>query len=102
MTKENSIIGVQRVEQTTPNVLIQHLPCKIHHDGPAEIDKYFLPGEESPDEKQHHQAISEDENAQQTAHISSFRGRRLKGTDISLPDGVVGVVWKESIIPESQ
>ncbi|KAL2853429.1 ribonuclease H2 non-catalytic subunit-domain-containing protein [Aspergillus pseudoustus] len=58
----------------TPNIL----PCRIHHDGPVgPLDRYWTP---VADEK--------DKNLQ-TAY---FRGRRLRGRRVQIPEGYEGIV----------
>ncbi|OJJ88145.1 ribonuclease H2 subunit C [Aspergillus glaucus CBS 516.65] len=61
-------------ECCTPNIL----PCRIHHDGPVDsLQRYWAPA-----------ADNEDENLQ----ISHFRGRKLRGRRVAIPDGYQGVV----------
>ncbi|KAL6233663.1 hypothetical protein BDW75DRAFT_184121 [Aspergillus navahoensis] len=56
----------------TPNIL----PCRIHHDGPVEsLSRYWTP--------------TTDEKDLQTAY---FRGRRLRGRRVQIPEGYEGVV----------
>ncbi|KAL2817386.1 ribonuclease H2 non-catalytic subunit-domain-containing protein [Aspergillus granulosus] len=69
-TESNS----QDSKSYTPNIL----PCRIHHDGPVEsIDRYWTP---VPDET--------DQNLQ-TAY---FRGRKLRGRRVQIPEGYEGIV----------
>ncbi|CAL5865842.1 uncharacterized protein PFLUO_LOCUS48 [Penicillium psychrofluorescens] len=56
----------------TPHVL----PCRIHHDGPIESTERFW-------------APRPDEDGTQSAH---FRGRKLRGRRVPLPDGYRGVI----------
>lgn len=55
----------------TPHVL----PCRIHHDGPIESTERFW-------------APRPDEDGTQSAH---FRGRKLRGRRVPLPDGYRGM-----------
>ncbi|KAL2866421.1 ribonuclease H2 subunit C [Aspergillus lucknowensis] len=58
----------------TPNIL----PCRIHHDGPVNtLDRYW---KSVPDENDKHL---------QTAY---FRGRKLRGRRVQIPEGYKGVV----------
>ncbi|KAL4885314.1 ribonuclease H2 non-catalytic subunit-domain-containing protein [Aspergillus karnatakaensis] len=58
----------------TPNIL----PCRIHHEGPVKsLDRYWTP---STDEK---------DKDLQTAY---FRGRKLRGRRVQIPEGFEGVV----------
>ncbi|KAL3435643.1 ribonuclease H2 non-catalytic subunit-domain-containing protein [Aspergillus tetrazonus] len=60
--------------ECTPNIL----PCRIHYDGSVEsLNRYWTP---STDEK---------DKDLQTAY---FRGRRLRGRRVQLPEGYEGVV----------
>ncbi|KAJ5701780.1 hypothetical protein N7488_009328 [Penicillium malachiteum] len=61
------------VPQFTPNIL----PCQIHHDGPIEsTDRFWTPASDAQD-------------STQTAH---FRGRKLRGRRVAIPEGYEGVV----------
>ncbi|GKZ77388.1 hypothetical protein AnigIFM56816_010687 [Aspergillus niger] len=61
-------------DKFTPNIL----PCRIHHDGPVEtLGRYWNP---TSDEK--------DQNLQ-TAY---FRGRKLRGRRVAIPEGYEGVI----------
>jgi ribonuclease H2 subunit C len=71
------------VEDCTPNIL----PCRIHHDGLVEtLDRYWYPVSDEKDE------------SLQTAY---FRGRRLRGRRIAIPDGYQGIVAQptERVLP---
>ncbi|KAL4754465.1 hypothetical protein BDW72DRAFT_166226 [Aspergillus terricola var. indicus] len=58
----------------TPNIL----PCRIHYDGLVEsVNRYWTP------------ITDEDDKGLQTAY---FRGRRLRGRRVQLPEGYEGVV----------
>ncbi|KAL4917500.1 ribonuclease H2 non-catalytic subunit-domain-containing protein [Aspergillus aurantiobrunneus] len=64
----------QSLGNCTPNIL----PCRIHHDGPVDsLSRYWMP---TADEK--------NKNLQ-TAH---FRGRKLRGRRVQIPEGYEGVV----------
>ncbi|KAK3338531.1 ribonuclease H2, subunit C [Neurospora tetraspora] len=59
------------IPKTTPNLL----PCRIHHDGPVEpTDSFWNPREEDG------------------LKVSYFRGRKLHGKTLPLPEGYKGVV----------
>ncbi|KAJ6086097.1 hypothetical protein N7486_010378 [Penicillium sp. IBT 16267x] len=71
--------------QLTPNIL----PCQIHHDGPiASCDRFWTPATDAKDNTQ-------------TAH---FRGRKLRGRRVAIPEGYQGVVAMptERILPSQQ
>ncbi|KAJ5770081.1 uncharacterized protein N7511_002132 [Penicillium nucicola] len=59
------------IPKYTPNII----PCKIHHDGAIDtLDRYWAP------------ATDEKDNTQ----TSYFRGRKLRGRRVALPDGYRG------------
>ena len=66
----------------TNNKNIHLLPCKIHHDGQARVSEYFNP----------QQVDGEGINAKFEA---SYRGRRLAGKKVNLPEGVTGIVLRQ-------
>ncbi|GLI77932.1 hypothetical protein PoHVEF18_006229 [Penicillium ochrochloron] len=69
----------------TPNIL----PCRIHHDGPIEsTSRFWIPQSDEKDNKQ-------------TAH---FRGRRLRGRRVAIPEGYQGVIATptDRVLPASQ
>ncbi|KAK4140842.1 ribonuclease H2 non-catalytic subunit-domain-containing protein [Dichotomopilus funicola] len=61
----------------TPKATPHLLPCRIHHDGPAEPARAFWDPKPSED------------GSSQTAY---FRGRKLHGTTVNLPPDYRGIV----------
>ncbi|KAI5292990.1 hypothetical protein KEM55_007374, partial [Ascosphaera atra] len=62
-----------------PNIM----PCRIHHDGPVDIsERYWNP------------ELNQGEGEE--CEIAFFRGRRLKGRRVALPEGYEGVVASKS------
>ncbi|KAG5853122.1 hypothetical protein ANANG_G00069740 [Anguilla anguilla] len=61
------------------------LPCEIEHDGPAEVSRYFTSAVKN---QKHEMTVS-------------FRGRGLKGQEVSCPHGYTGLVLKEDHKPTS-
>ncbi|XP_060783536.1 ribonuclease H2 subunit C isoform X2 [Neoarius graeffei] len=61
------------------------LPCDIEHDGPAQVAQFFTPAVK---ERKHEKTVS-------------FRGRGLKGQEVTHPLGYTGVVLKEVQRPSS-
>nr|CAG4645249.1 EOG090X0IC1 [Leptodora kindtii] len=61
--------------------LVQSIPCRINHDGPAGVSSYFTPyvTEKSTDETVE----------------SSFRGYPLQGSKVELPHGFQGLIATE-------
>ncbi|KAJ5990122.1 hypothetical protein N7522_010329 [Penicillium canescens] len=71
--------------QYTPNII----PCKIHHDGAIDsLDRYWAP-------------VTDEKDNTQTSY---FRGRKLRGRRVALPDGYRGVVATptDRVLPSSQ
>ncbi|OCT84142.1 ribonuclease H2 subunit C [Xenopus laevis] len=62
------------------------LPCQIQKDGAANVKEYFNP------------AVRDREGGKEV----SFRGRALKGQEVSVPSGYMGVVLKEDHKPCSE
>ncbi|KAG7464530.1 hypothetical protein MATL_G00166570 [Megalops atlanticus] len=61
------------------------LPCEIEHDGPAEVTRYFTAALK---DRKHEKSVS-------------FRGRGLKGQEVSCPHGYTGLVLRENHKPTS-
>ncbi|KAI1898650.1 hypothetical protein AGOR_G00074560 [Albula goreensis] len=59
------------------------LPCEIEQDGPAEVSCYFTCAVK---DRKHEMSVS-------------FRGRGLKGQEVSCPHGYTGLVLKEDHKP---
>ncbi|CAB1451071.1 unnamed protein product [Pleuronectes platessa] len=68
--------------QTAP---VHLLPCEVEHDGPAQVAQYFA-------------ATTKDRKYEKTV---SFRGRGLKGQELSCPQGYTGLVLKDINKPGS-
>ncbi|XP_046705339.1 ribonuclease H2 subunit C isoform X1 [Silurus meridionalis] len=64
---------------------IHLLPCDIEHDGLAHVDKFFTP---TVKERKHEKTVS-------------FRGRGLKGQEVTHPEGYTGLVLTEVQKPSS-
>ncbi|EXJ84832.1 hypothetical protein A1O3_05505 [Capronia epimyces CBS 606.96] len=74
------MLSLQRSAISADKCTANVLPCRIHHDGPTKVTKrYWSPQGEK--------------DGTQTSH---FRGRRLRGRVIQLPDGYQGVVAKST------
>ncbi|XP_029367648.1 ribonuclease H2 subunit C [Echeneis naucrates] len=56
------------------------MPCEIEHNGPAQVSQYFT-------------ATMKECKYEKTV---SFRGRGLKGQELSCPEGYTGLVLKET------
>ncbi|CAL8578287.1 3'-5' exonuclease [Xanthoria parietina] len=63
-------------QECTPNLL----PCRIDHDGPVNASRRYW-------------APEHDKDGNLEAY---FRGRKLKGREVTLPEGYKGVVVKEA------
>jgi ribonuclease H2 subunit C len=58
-------------------VVTHVLPCQIAHDGPAKVDAHFKP------------RVDADDASLSTA---TFRGRKLRGRKVALPDNYRGIL----------
>ncbi|KAI5300499.1 3'-5' exonuclease [Ascosphaera pollenicola] len=68
---------IDEEKQVLPNIL----PCRIHHDGPVDIsERYWLP----------------EVNADEDCETVYFRGRRLKGRQVVLPEGYEGLFFLQN------
>nr|CAG4641342.1 EOG090X0IC1 [Eulimnadia texana] len=87
-------IDEELVSKTSKNTGEVHLmPCKIHHDGPANVSTYFTPyiSEKSPSDESSDKVLQ-----------ASFRGRLLLGQQIEIPENFTGYVLSESKKPLSE
>ncbi|CAJ1058730.1 ribonuclease H2 subunit C [Xyrichtys novacula] len=87
MSCNTSVTRVQlppAVDQV-PRVPVHLMPCEIEHDGPAQVSQYLT-------------ATTKDCKQEKTV---SFRGRGLKGQELSCPQGYTGLVLKEINKPGS-
>ncbi|XP_030594693.1 ribonuclease H2 subunit C [Archocentrus centrarchus] len=86
MSCNSSVIHLRAslVEQA-PRAPVHLMPCEIEHNGPAQVDQYFT-------------ATIKDCKKEKSV---SFRGRGLKGQEISCPQGYTGLVLKEINKPGS-
>ncbi|CAI7591737.1 hypothetical protein PCG10_005795 [Penicillium crustosum] len=74
----------QSTLKCTPNII----PCRIHHDGPIDsLNRYWT--------------VKDEKDNTQTVH---FRGRKLRGRRVALPDGYQGVVATSTdrVLPTTQ
>uniref|UniRef100_A0A8C8RA49 Uncharacterized protein n=1 Tax=Pelusios castaneus TaxID=367368 RepID=A0A8C8RA49_9SAUR len=72
--------------RATPHDVLHLLPCEVEHNGSASVARYFTPAiRQGPQEKS-----------------VSFRGRSLKGQEVKVPQGYVGLVLKEDQRPCSE
>ncbi|KAJ5779196.1 Ribonuclease H2 subunit C [Penicillium paradoxum] len=71
--------------QCTPNII----PCRVHHDGPIDsLGRYWTP-------------VKDEKDNTETVH---FRGRKLRGRRVALPEGYQGVVATptDRVLPPTQ
>ncbi|KAL7754411.1 hypothetical protein RI367_000392 [Sorochytrium milnesiophthora] len=71
----------------SPQARCHLLPCHIAHDGPAAVDTYFVVTEKPS-------AAGADSTT--PTPVASFRGRRLMGNHIALPEGYRGFILAPS------
>ncbi|XP_066466346.1 ribonuclease H2 subunit C [Tiliqua scincoides] len=65
-----------------PRARLHLLPCSVEHDGAAPVQRFFAPALRG-----------------QAEPAVSFRGRSLKGKQVLLPEGYVGLVVEEDPAP---
>ncbi|KAG8462571.1 hypothetical protein KFE25_010396 [Diacronema lutheri] len=70
------------LEALGAEVRVHHLPCRVKHTGPARVSTYFHPAERGDTESE-----------------CTFRGRKLVGVRLPLPDGARGFVLRPSAEP---
>mmetsp|Transcript_2374 Transcript_2374/g.5475 ORF Transcript_2374/g.5475 Transcript_2374/m.5475 type:complete len:150 (+) Transcript_2374:111-560(+) len=70
---------------------VMHMPCKIHHDGAADVSAYFR----SAEGKLKAASILDDEGNAVSVQEATFRGRKLMGAELALPEGAEGFVLEE-------
>ncbi|TPX44389.1 hypothetical protein SeMB42_g04338 [Synchytrium endobioticum] len=73
---------------TTPPLHL--LPCRIDHNGEAQVDKYFII---TPDT--YLSSHSDGPKVDETVYESAFRGRKLRGRRLYMPEQYEGVVFEE-------
>nr|XP_056708992.1 ribonuclease H2 subunit C [Euleptes europaea] len=76
--------------QEAPRARLHLLPCAVQHDGAAPVRRYFAPAVRGPQE-------SHSEPADEST--VSFRGRMLKGKQVLIPEGYMGLVLEEEVAP---
>ncbi|XP_074862037.1 ribonuclease H2 subunit C [Carettochelys insculpta] len=69
--------------RAAPREVLHLLPCEVEHNGSASVARYFTP------------AIRQGPQDQSV----SFRGRSLKGQEVAVPQGYVGLVLKDDQRP---
>ncbi|CAD0082509.1 unnamed protein product [Aureobasidium vineae] len=76
------MLAIKKSEKSTPSCAVNVLPCRIQHNGPVNASTRHWTPEVSSDSN---------ENSTSTAY---FRGRKLNGKVVSLPDG-----YTDTILP---
>jgi hypothetical protein len=74
-------MDIQLAPTPAPSDSLHLLPCGINHDGRAKVSSYF------------HVSTTE------LGSVASFRGRKLTGAQIRVPDTYHGVVYRETSRP---
>ncbi|KAL6719137.1 hypothetical protein ACLMJK_003374 [Lecanora helva] len=86
----------QDSSQCTPNLL----PCRIHHDGPVDASPRYWNPERS--KGRNSIILSKGTLADRISHTADdgpeayFRGRKLKGKIVKLPEGYEGMIVQKS------
>ncbi|KAK1531590.1 ribonuclease H1/H2 small subunit [Colletotrichum paranaense] len=81
-----AILSIQSNDSTKTKATVNLLPCRIHHDGPVGDSNTFWNPSKSEDGKT----------------VAYFRGRKLHGTTVKLPEQYRGVVMERSAKVETQ
>ncbi|KAK1700178.1 ribonuclease H2 non-catalytic subunit-domain-containing protein [Colletotrichum godetiae] len=81
-----AILSIQSNDSAKTKATVNLLPCRIHHNGPVgDANTYWNPTK------------SEDGKT-----VAYFRGRKLHGTTVNLPEQYRGVVMERSAKVETQ
>ncbi|CAD0106858.1 unnamed protein product, partial [Aureobasidium uvarum] len=78
------MLAIKKSEKSTPSCAVNVLPCRIQHNGPVNASTRHWTPEVSPDSN---------ETSTSTAY---FRGRKLNGKVVNLPDGY------RALVPEQE
>jgi hypothetical protein len=70
------MLAIKKSENNTPSCAVNVLPCRIQHNGPVNASTRHWTPQASSDGK---------------SNTAYFRGRKLNGTVVSLPDGYTGM-----------
>lgn len=70
------MLAIKKSENNTPSCAVNILPCRIQHNGPVNASTRHWTPEASDDGK---------------SNTAYFRGRKLNGTVVELPDGYKGM-----------
>ena len=85
-------------KQCTPNIL----PCRIHHDGPVDASPRYWAPETAQSQYYIASRLRSPGTPFQGSYITDgkpeayFRGRKLKGQEIGIPQGYTGVIVQEA------
>mmetsp|Transcript_7720 Transcript_7720/g.13557 ORF Transcript_7720/g.13557 Transcript_7720/m.13557 type:complete len:165 (-) Transcript_7720:95-589(-) len=82
-----AINGIAESRRDLRPAAIHHLPCKIAHDGPADVESYFR-----VEETEVSSSVCDEDGKPLPIKSATFRGRKLMGADVLLPEGMFGVV----------
>ncbi len=85
---------------TASKSTVHLLPCKVECEGvegcsSAKIDTYFAPVIRATNETIHLSTAKDCADKPIQVCTATFRGRRLKGVNIAIPEGLTGVVLRE-------
>jgi ribonuclease H2 subunit C len=70
------MLAIKKSDNSTPSCAINVLPCRIQHNGPVNATTRHWTPQVSADGK---------------SNTAYFRGRKLNGTVVDLPDGYTGM-----------
>lgn len=94
MTTTSLPVSIRSESPSSSSTSSLHLlPFHISYSGPANIKGYFNPVDHLPSNDSHAPSAGSSSSSVQRAY---FRGRMLLGSEIQLPDGYRGQVWKSN------
>nr|CAG4651470.1 EOG090X0IC1 [Simocephalus serrulatus] len=73
---------------TPENCNVHFMPCKINHDGAANVAEFFIPNV-------HNRDLPKNSSGSSELLEASFRGYPLQGIKIEVPTGYRGIVINE-------
>lgn len=88
-------LGLDRPDEDIPRATPQLLPCRVHHDGSVEpVEFFWEPRKNEGSCPAHNCSMHTKTNSLSADGTSTayFRGRKLHGATLKLPEGYRGVV----------
>ena len=80
--------GKLTVPAALPEATVHSIPSKTTYSGPARVRSYFQPSADADQQKL--DDAKQDGNAYGVPQKAAFRGRTLRGAEVTLPEGFSG------------